>query len=367
MLKRQVCRFSPWNLLLTVVVLACVVYYYLLYASKDDEEDDSSISSISSSSSNNRMSDTLAKLKPSSPAGAAKRFFHRTGDVNVLILFTKAKGNENMKKKLRVCVRSMLNYTSVPVKLHIIGDDISQKVARHVIAQIAKKATSFFSVKFHNVKEISDILHKTVSNMQRHFSYKPGTYYSDAIFFLSMALHQVFAESKIVMIDIDVQFEVDIEELYQEFRKFSDDAVIGIAYEQQPVYRHVFQLYRLNHSEPKIGEPPALGFPGFNSGVVLLDLEKMRKSDMYNHFLSDAVVDELVQKYHFHGHLGDQDFFTLVATEHKELFHILSCGWNRQLCQWWRNHGYEHIFDEFYECKGDIKIHHGNCNTPIIL
>ena len=65
------------------------------------------------------------------------------------------------------------------------------------------------------------------------------------------------------------------------------------------------------------------------------------------------------------GHLGDQDFFTLLSMRHDNLFHHLPCTWNRQLCDWWRNHGYADIFHRYYSCSGHIDILHGNCNTPI--
>ena len=51
--------------------------------------------------------------------------------------------------------------------------------------------------------------------------------------------------------------------------------------------------------------------------------------------------------------------------EHPELFHVLDCTWNRQLCTWWKDHGYSDVFDQYFRCDGEVKIYHGNCNTPI--
>jgi len=70
-------------------------------------------------------------------------------------------------------------------------------------------------------------------------------------------------------------------------------------------------------------------------------------------------------RFSFKGHLGDQDFFTLLSFEHPELFYTLDCGWNRQLCTWWKTKGYEDIFDQYYQCNSKVKIWHGNCDTPI--
>lgn len=72
-----------------------------------------------------------------------------------------------------------------------------------------------------------------------------------------------------------------------------------------------------------------------------------------------------VSRYSFRGHLGDQDFYTLLGFEKPSLFHVLPCTWNRQLCQWWKDKGYENIFHKYFDCLGTVKIWHGNCDTPI--
>ncbi len=129
--------------------------------------------------------------------------------------------------------------------------------------------------------------------------------------------------------------------------------------------RHTFWQYRKENPKSRVGEPPPDGLPGFNSGVMLLNLDAMRHSTLYNQLLEPERVARLAEKYHFRGHLGDQDFFTMIGMEHRELFYPLSCGWNRQLCTWWREHGYGDVFQLYYHCDGPVHIYHGNCNTPL--
>lgn len=74
---------------------------------------------------------------------------------------------------------------------------------------------------------------------------------------------------------------------------------------------------------------------------------------------------ERTQHYSFQGHLGDQDLYTLIALDHPELFYTLPCTWNRQLCDWWRGHGYQAVFDLYFACSFELKVIHGNCKTPI--
>ncbi|CAH2247885.1 xyloside xylosyltransferase 1 [Pelobates cultripes] len=171
--------------------------------------------------------------------------------------------------------------------------------------------------------------------------------------------------SRIIQLDLDLKFKTNIRELFEEFDNFLQNSVIGIANEMQPVYRHTFWQYRRENPNTKVGDPPPDGMPGFNSGVMLLNLEAMRQSKLYNQLLDPNIVQQLAEKYRFKGHLGDQDFFSMIGMEHSELFYVLDCGWNRQLCTWWKDHGYADIFDEYYKCESHIKIFHGNCNTPI--
>lgn len=44
---------------------------------------------------------------------------------------------------------------------------------------------------FHDVAVLTDKLFPVVEAMQKHFSAGSGTYYSDSIFFLSVAMHQI--------------------------------------------------------------------------------------------------------------------------------------------------------------------------------
>ena len=45
----------------------------------------------------------------------------------------------------------------------------------------------------------------------------------------------------------------------------------------------------------------------------MLDLDKMRHSNLYNSMIDGEAVKKLTEEFHFKGHLGDQDFFTLLS------------------------------------------------------
>lgn len=166
--------------------------------------------------------------------------------------------------------------------------------------------------------------------MQAHFSAKPGAYYADALFFISLTFYKAAPSTlkKIVFIDVDCKVVTDIRELFLHFSQFQEDNVIGLTHELTPVYRHVLHTYRAKHNTTPFGGPRKNGFPGFNSGFILMDLDKLRSSFKYASLLSKTVIDVLAAKYNFKGHLGDQDFFTLTGFEYPELYYVLPCEWN---------------------------------------
>uniref|UniRef100_A0A8C6W0W2 Xyloside xylosyltransferase 1 n=1 Tax=Nothobranchius furzeri TaxID=105023 RepID=A0A8C6W0W2_NOTFU len=279
--------------------------------------------------------------------------------------------SRSLQEKFRVAMLSLVKHghflEGEMLVLHFVSDQASQELGQRMLQEFLQDATFKYEISFHDVVELTHKLYPIVEAMQKHFSAGSGAYYSDSIFFLSVAMHLIMPESLtyIVQLDLDLKYRTNIRNLFQEFDKFPPGAVIGIAREMQPVYRHTFWQYRKENPNTRVGEPPPEGLPGFNSGVMLLDLSAMRESSLYNQLLKPNNVAKLADQYRFKGHLGDQDFFSMIGMEHPELFYSLACGWNRQLCTWWRDHGYGDVFQLYYRCDGPVYIYHGNCNSPI--
>ncbi|KAJ8277187.1 hypothetical protein GJAV_G00072360 [Gymnothorax javanicus] len=292
-------------------------------------------------------------------------------EYHTLIMFTKVDKSRTLQEKFQVTMKSMAKHGSFlegeVLVLHFVSDEASREIGEKMVPELFIDATFQYQVVFHEVGSLTERLFPIVEVMQKHFSAGSGAYFSDAIFFLSVAMHRVMPPElkRIIQLDLDLQFRSNIRDLFQEFSRFPAGAVIGIGPELQPVYRHMFWQYRRENPKTQVGDPPPDGKPGFNSGVMLLDLEAMRGSVLYNQLLQPGRVTELAQQYKLQGHLGDQDFFTLVGMEYPGLFSPLACTWNRQLCTWWREHGYGEVFELYHRCEGPVHIYHGNCNTPI--
>lgn len=312
-----------------------------------------------------------AKAKPADALEGAVGAAGEELDYHVLMMFTKADRSPSLQAKGRIALSSMLRLAKLDsnevLNVHLVSEEASKEVAKKLLRELLPGAACRCKVIFHDVGILTEKLFPVVEAMQKHFSAGSGTYYGDAIFFLSVAMHQIMPQeiSRIIQLDLDLKYTANIRELFEEFDRFPPGAVIGLAREMQPVYRHTFWQFRRENPQSRVGDPPPEGLPGFNSGVMLLNLEAMRQSALYRRLLEPAALQRLTDKYHFQGHLGDQDFFTVAGMEHPELFHVLDCTWNRQLCTWWKDHGYRDVFDAYFRCEGHVRIFHGNCNTPI--
>lgn len=101
---------------------------------------------------------------------------------------------------------------------------------------------------------------------------------------------------------------------------------------------------------------------GFNTGVLLLDLDRMRRNRLYNwYLLKEERLQWLLEKYEFNGTLAYQDFFTLLGMEHPELFRQLDCGWNRQLDESSAiDEKLSNMFTACHRCDERVRIYHAN-------
>uniref|UniRef100_A0A224XF65 Putative xyloside xylosyltransferase 1 n=1 Tax=Panstrongylus lignarius TaxID=156445 RepID=A0A224XF65_9HEMI len=281
---------------------------------------------------------------------------------NVWCVFTKLRGTErSLQNKFQNMLLSLVNTTSVIIKLNLVVDISSRYVAKDVVHLVQKITGKKIEVEYYDVHVLTNKLQDLLSIMRPHFSSQPGAYYSDSLFFLSIGLYKTapVLQDKVIMLDVDTVIKEDIALLFEVFYQFNSSNVFGASPELTPVYHHVLYMYRYKHKNTTLGEPfSSGGFPGVNSGVLLLHLENMRKSSLYQKMLTKDMVDFLAEKYSFKGHLGDQDFYTLISLEHPELMYLLDCGWNRQLCTWWREHGYRETFHKFSECNSSTKIYH---------
>ncbi|KAF8781672.1 Xyloside xylosyltransferase 1 like protein [Argiope bruennichi] len=256
---------------------------------------------------------------------------------------------------------SILENTQYPVYLHVLIDPNSKMRTSRTLRKVARTFRRRLNVTYYDVNDMAEQNRAAISLIRKYFFSKDVGRYNDDIFFLTEVFHDAFPKRlrKVIFIDVDLKFLSDIRLLHQEFAKFESENVIGIAPDLQPQYRMDFAKYRNEHPGTSVGSSRP-GKQGFNTGVVLFDLDRMRNSSLYNSLLNDTALENLCKKYQFDGYLGHQDFYTLTGMEYPELYYKLDCTWNRQLDVGWRNEVGKELFDKYHQCEGKIHVMHAN-------
>ncbi|XP_063965400.1 xyloside xylosyltransferase 1-like [Lytechinus pictus] len=287
----------------------------------------------------------------------------------VLIPLTSVHTMPYHKKRFEVCMQSLLEKSSIPLYFFFVVDEPSRLYLEEKMRIFRRNFRSIVEIEytFLDQETVARKLAPSVSVVQQIVSGNTQGYYNQSIFFLSVAIHRGILPDfvhQIIMIDTDLKFLSDISGLFAHFDKFGDSNVMGIAHDQQPTYRDAFSAYRARYPNTRVGSPAPNGLPGFNSGVVLLDLDRMRSSQLYNHYLNPLVAEFISNKYLFKGNLGDQDFYSLIGNERENLFYVLPCSWNRHLCRKLYDQ-YAPVFDSYFRCDGKIHIYHASCNSTL--
>lgn len=287
---------------------------------------------------------------------------NRAEDLHVLFTFTNVDRKPDLQAKAAVSLQSMFENLRLPegdaLVVHLVADPGSRAWGERALARFRHERA--VRIVFHDADTFWRPATRQIEALRAHFGSQT---FDDPIFFLSTALHRLLPADvhRVVKLDLDILVRVSLTELHREFRHFLSGEVIGLAPDLQPVYYHLLEPYRRANPGAVAGEA---GQQGFNAGVALYDLDAMRRSRIYNEALEPTAIDALAVKYGFRGHLGDQDFYTLLGFEHPGLFHHLDCTWNRQLCSWWQTVR-PAVFEQFHACPGEPRILHGNCNTAI--
>ena len=190
-----------------------------------------------------------------------------------------------------------------------------------------------------------------------------GGSYTEDLFYIAPVYHRAFPGlDKIIFLDSkDLEFTSYIKLLHNQFT-IMGSALIGIGPDLTPHYHSVLTQYIKNNPNTSLGLPGPM--QGFNTGVVLYRLDKMRESVLYNHYVTPGGVDQLMKKYMFKMTVGDQDWMTNLGFSHPELFYSLPCNYNRQTSIDYLRPPMVDIFPSYHQCEGDIKIWHRNGCGP---
>jgi len=190
--------------------------------------------------------------------------------------------------------------------------------------------------------------------------------YAAELFYMAPLYHLAFTSlTKMIVIDAtDLEFHESLQLLQEEMDKVTDGKLMGMGVDLSPNYYKYLEPYRILHPNSSFGLPGR--FQGFNTGVVLYNLQAMRESSVYNSYLSPGAITRLLEEFMYSFTLAEQDWFTNLGFLHPELFHVLSCRFNRQTSIQFLKPPLEEIFEQFHSCgnKSEVVIFHGNGCGP---
>ena len=137
---------------------------------------------------------------------------------------------------------------------------------------------------------------------------------------LKPMLHWILPKTveRAVVLDTDVLPLRSLDGLAAEFALMrASGAVIGLVREQSSFYDSGQRM------------PP--GIPGFNGGVQLHDVARLRRASAWGLILDALQAGLLYNRIGWH---ADQHIYTGAASLFPHLFHTVGCQWNRQLGSW---------------------------------
>jgi len=157
----------------------------------------------------------------------------------------------------------------------------------------------------------------------------------------------------ILYIDKHIIFHDDVGKLYNEVLNMDEDESIGMVQEQTLKYLRAFGSYHLKSPSTKLGRPPSKGSPGFNPDLMVMDLVKLRNDNSFKSMIHELKISLLLKKYSMHldEELPDLgEILNLIAAEKPQMFHKLSCEWNKSALQ-----GHDPLSSEFLDCLPEDK------------
>ncbi|KAG7473656.1 hypothetical protein MATL_G00098180 [Megalops atlanticus] len=235
----------------------------------------------------------------------------------------------NTSRDVVTLVKSILFHRRNPLHFHFITD----MVAHQILSSLFQSwMVPSIQVSFYDADELKS-----------EVAWIPNKHYSGIYGLMKLTLTKALPSdlTKVIVLDTDITFATDIAELWAVFRKFTDKQVIGLVENQSDWY--LGNLWKNHKPWPALGR-------GFNTGVILLLLEQLRRigwEQMWRLTAERELMSMLSTS------LADQDIFNAFIKQNPVLVHQLPCFWNVQLSDHTRS-------EQCYTEVSDLKVIHWN-------
>lgn len=235
----------------------------------------------------------------------------------------------NASRDVVTLVKSVLFHRRNPLHFHFITDTVAHQILSSLFRSWMVPSVQ---VSFYDADELKS-----------EVSWIPNKHYSGIYGLMKLTLTKALPAhlSKVIVLDTDITFATDVAELWGIFRKFTDKQVIGLVENQSDWY--LGNLWKNHKPWPALGR-------GFNTGVILLYLDRLRKmgwEQMWRLTAERELMSMLSTS------LADQDIFNAFIKQNPVLVHQLPCFWNVQLSDHTRS-------EQCYTEVSDLKVIHWN-------
>ncbi|XP_060046089.1 xylosyl- and glucuronyltransferase LARGE1 isoform X1 [Erinaceus europaeus] len=235
----------------------------------------------------------------------------------------------NASRDVVTLVKSVLFHRRNPLHFHLVADSIAEQILATLFQTWMVPAVR---VDFYNADELKS-----------EVSWIPNKHYSGIYGLMKLVLTKTLPANleRVIVLDTDITFATDIAELWAVFHKFKGQQVLGLVENQSDWY--LGNLWKNHRPWPALGR-------GYNTGVILLLLDKLRKmkwEQMWRLTAERELMGMLSTS------LADQDIFNAVIKQNPFLVYQLPCFWNVQLSDHTRS-------EQCYRDVSDLKVIHWN-------
>lgn len=210
--------------------------------------------------------------------------------------------DRNYLPYLAVAIQSLSSFANKKYfyNIRILSEDLSAESLLGVTGDIKPNVKiSVFSVA------------DRISGIKKELALRLRDYYSDAIYYRIFIAEMFPTLKRAVYLDSDIVLNEDISKLY-----FTDigENLLGAVTDESVMSESVFREYVKKHVRVRRAEDY------FNSGVLVMNLEKMREEKIKDQFIN------LLCKYNFKTVAPDQDYLNFLC---RGKIHYLDRGWNK--------------------------------------
>lgn len=231
-------------------------------------------------------------------------------------------------RSLTTVLKSLLFYRHNPLHFHLIVDEKAYPVLLTLFQSWELPSVSYG---FYFTR-----------NLVHNISWIKNVHYSGVYGLMKLLLPSTVAVDRVIAMDTDVTVVTDVQELWDLFNELrKNKRLLGLVENQSNWY--LGTLWEGHLPWPAAGR-------GYNTGVMLLDLEKMREVGWDEMWTSIAKETLHTHKYTA---LADQDIINAVIKNRTGSVHTLPCSWNIQLSD-------NTLSEICYKGPVDYKIIHWN-------